>query len=269
MREIHVAETHCKTILNRSGRGFSDYTLNAYLGCAFGCSYCYVPIMRARRGQMDERAWGGWVQVKVNAPDVLRREMLGVPPEARIMIGTATDSWQPLEKKYGISRRILEELAYYPNHVSILTRSPLLLRDIDILRRMPDVSVGVSLPTFDERARRVFEPRAPAVAGRVHLVRRLVQAGLRVSLFLCPILYGVGDSAEAVRDYLRRAAELGVARVICDMMSYTQVLAKPHMQLLSVYRQESGAKSLLSLPRAALSREIARWSEHYGIPCTL
>src|SRR5690348_2149345 len=105
MRNLHVEEIECKTILNKSVMEFADYTLNAYLGCAFACSYCYVPAMRARRGQVDDKPWGGWVQVKVNAADVLRRQMLRIPAEARIAIGTATDSWQPLEKKYGIARQ--------------------------------------------------------------------------------------------------------------------------------------------------------------------
>src|SRR6266849_5119564 len=139
MRDVHVEEVRCKTILNTSKMPFAEYTLNAYLGCAFGCSYCYVPVMRQRRGQFDEMIWGRWVQVKVNAPDVLRRQMLDIPMEARISIGTATDSWQPLEKKYEIARRILEELAWYPNPISLLTRSPLLIRDIDVLTRMPNV----------------------------------------------------------------------------------------------------------------------------------
>lgn len=265
MRNLHVEETECRTILNRSVMPFSDYTLNAYQGCAFGCSYCYVPMMRARRGQMDERAWGGWVQVKVNAPDVLRRQMLRVEPEARIAIGTATDSWQPLEKRYGITRRILEELALYRNPVSILTRSPLLIRDIDILTRMERVSVGVSLPTFDERARRVFEPDAPAIPGRVALVRRLVAAGLRVSLFWCPILPGVMDNAAAVEEYMGRAAELGVARVIWDTLNYTEGLARPHMQLLRVYREGGAGPRPPSLPKPALAREIARCAARHGL----
>ncbi len=268
MRDLQVEEVHCKTILNRSTMPFADYTLNAYQGCAFGCSYCYVPVMRSRFRLEDERKWGRWVQVKVNAPDVLRVQMQRVPMDARIAIGTATDSWQPLEKRYGIARRILEELAYYPNPVSLLTRSPLLIRDIDVLTRMPDVRVGVSLPFFDERARRIFEPGAPAIAGRIHLVRRLVDAGLCVSLFWCPILYGVADTAEAVQDYLRRAAELGVKRVVCDTLNYTEKLAEPHMQLLRLYREGQG-KSPMSLPRPALSREIARWSAHYGVKCRL
>src|SRR2546423_12538889 len=125
MRGLHVTEIECKTILNKSVMPFADYTLNAYQGCAFACSYCYVPVMRARRGQEDEQGWGRWVQVKVNAADILRRQMLNIPMEARIAIGTATDSWQPLDKKYEIARKILQELSYYPNPVSLLTRSPL------------------------------------------------------------------------------------------------------------------------------------------------
>ncbi len=264
MQGLHVEEVTCKTILNRSTMGFADYTLNAYQGCAFGCSYCYVPVMRRRFRLEDERPWGGWVQVKVNAPEVLRRQMQKIPLDARIAIGTATDSWQPLEKRYGIARRILEELTYYPNPVSLLTRSPLLIRDIDLLQRMPNVRVGVSLPTFDDRTRRVFEPHAPAIPGRVHLIRRLVEAGLKVTLFWCPILYGVCDNAEAVEEYLRQAAELGVHRVVWDTLNYTEALARPHMQLLRVYR-EGGGDSRPSLARPALAREIARWSEHYGL----
>lgn len=269
MRNVNVTEIECKTILNKSTMGFADYTLNAYQGCVFGCSYCYVPVMRARRGQLDETPWGGWVQVKTNAPDVLRRQMLRVDPEARIAIGTATDSWQPLEKRYRISRRILEELACYPNKVNILTRSPLLIRDIDLLTRMERVSVGVSLPTFDEQARRVFEPNASAIPGRVELVRRLVAAGVRVSLFWCPLLYGVSDNEAAVEEYLRQAAELGVVRVICDTLNYTEALARPHMQLLRVYQARRNAPSPPRLSRPALSAEIARWSAHYGVPCRL
>jgi len=268
MRGVHVQEIECKTILNRCPMDFADYTLNAYQGCVFGCSYCYVPLMRRRFRLEDEHPWGRWVHVKTNAPDVLRRQMQRVPLEARIAIGTATDSWQPLEKRYRISRRILEELAHYPNPVSIVTRSPLLVRDIDVLRRMPAVSVGISLPTFDERARRVFEPFAPAIPGRVELVRRLVAAGIRTSLFWCPILYGVSDSAAAAKEYLRRAAELGVARVVCDTLNYREQLAAPHMRLLRVYG-EAGGERRESLPRPALAREIARWSSHYGVPCRL
>ncbi len=269
MRNLHITETFCKTILNRSKVGASDYTLNAYQGCAFGCAYCYVPVIRGFRGVADPAPWGGWVQVKVNAPDVLRRQMLSAPSDAKILIGTAADSWQPLEKQYQISRRLLEELALYPNPVSILTRSPLLLRDMDILLRMPSLTVGVSIPTFDDTARRIFEPYAPAIPGRVHLVRRLAEAGLKPRLFWCPILYGVSDTPEAVRDYFEHAAQSGVERIVCDRMNYARILAKPHMRLLAEYRRQRPGSRAASLSAEALSAEIARWSSHYGIECRL
>src|SRR5258708_7982205 len=265
MRDLHVEEIHCKTILNRSTMPFAEYTLNAYLGCAFGCSYCYVPVMRQRRGQCDEMKWGSWVQVKVNAPDVLRRQMLDIPMEARISIGTATDSWQPLEKKYGIARRILEELAYYPNHVGIVTRSPLLIRDIDVLKRMEDVSVGVSLPTFDDRIRRIFEPDAPAIAGRINLIKRLVDAGIKVPLFWCPILNGVMDKRDAVRDYLEREAQLNVSRLIWQSLNYLEGIMPQHLQLIGKNRAVLPFEQSDKLSKDELASEIAYWCKRYGL----
>lgn len=264
-----VEEIACKTLLNRARTGFSEYTLNVYQGCAFACSFCYVPVMRDRHRVGNERPWGTWVQAKMNAADVLRREMLRVPETARIQIGTATDSWQVAEKRCGISRKVLEELAHYPNPVRLLTRSPLLIRDIDILARMADVSVGVSVSSFDDRARRVFEPTAPAIPGRVALIRRLVARGIRVRLFWCPLLYGVSDTAAAVAEYLEAAAALGVRKVVCDTLSYADVLGANHMRLLRLYRECAGAPQGPTLTRPQLRAEIARKSAECGIDCRL
>lgn len=269
MRSLRVQEIECKSILNKSVMEFSDYTLNAYQGCAFACSYCYVPAMRQRRGQVDEHPWGGWVQVKVNAADVLRRQMLKIAPEASIAIGTATDSWQPLEKKYGIARDILTELSYYPNPISILTRSPLLIRDIDMLQRIENVRVGVSLPTFDERIRRAFEPFAPSIAARLHLIRKLVEAGIPPSLACAPILPGVTDNADAIREYLKNAAQLGARRVWFGMFHHGDYLAAPHMRLVRAYRESGAAPASRSLLKSDLANEVARWSQHYGVPATI
>ena len=269
MEGVAVREILCKTILNRSRMGFAEYTVNAYQGCAFGCAYCYVPVLRARRGQADADRWGGWVEVKTNAADVLRRQMLRVEPEARISIGTAADSWQPVERKYGIARAILHELSYYPNPVQIVTRSPLLLRDIDLLRRIPNVWVGVSIPTFDDSVRRVFEPRAPTIAARRRLVRALVEADLRVRLFWCPLLPGVTDNAKAAREYLEEAAALGVRKVFCETMNYGEMLGSAVHELRLRWQAETGREPEPSLSRYALAREIARWSARTGVACRL
>jgi DNA repair photolyase len=269
MKNLFVEEIECKTILNKSVMGFADYTLNAYQGCAFGCSYCYVPVMRSRRGQVDETRWGRWVQVKVNAPDVLRRQMLKVEPDARITIGTSTDSWQPLEKFYRITRQLLIEFSYYPNPLSILTRSPLLLRDIELLQRISNISVGVSLPTFDDGIRRAFEPFAPAIPGRVHLIKKLVEAGLPPSLACAPILPGVTDTAEFVQDYLRRTADLGVRRVWFGMFNYTEQLTAPHLRLRQAYREKAGTPTAPSIPKYRLAEEVRRCGREYGVEVSI
>ncbi len=272
---VEIGETACKSLLQKSRMGFTDYALNPYTGCAFGCSFCYVPSLRKFRGQEWE-TWGRWTQAKTNAPEVLRRELKKIPPDARITIGTATDAWQPIEKRYGLTRAILEELARHPNPVSLLTRSPLLLRDIPILQRMAEnggVHVGVSLSTFDDRARRVFEPRAPAVPGRVHLVRALIAAGIPTSLFWAPLLPGVSDNAEAVTDYMQRAAALGVQRVICDLLNYRETMGAGYAERLRAYYAAANASGdpvcgRRVLSRAALAHEIKRQADRFGLHCS-
>jgi DNA repair photolyase len=96
-----------------------------------------------------------------------------------------------------------------------------------------------------------------------------VEAGLNVRLFWCPILYGVADTSEAVQNYFENAARLGVDRIICDRMNYSRILAKPHMRLLAEYRRQIQGSKSVSLSAEALSREIARWSIHYGIDCRI
>ncbi len=220
--------------------------------------------MRARRGQIDEKPWGDWVQVKLNAAEVLREQLLHIDPGAKIAIGTATDSWQPLEKRYAIARNCLEQIAWHSNPISLLTRSPLLLRDIDVLQDISDVKIGVSLPTFDDGTRRIFEPNAPAIRGRLNLIEALVNAGFHVSLFWCPILYGVNDNKEAIHDYVRRAADLGVTRLIYDTLGYRDFLWNAHLELLNSFQQYS-PQSSPSLSNTAIADEINYWADHYSV----
>jgi DNA repair photolyase len=273
--KVQISETTCKSLLQKSKMGFTDYALNPYVGCAFGCSFCYVPSLRKFRGQEWE-TWGQWAEIKSNAPEVLRREMAKIDPDAHITIGTATDAWQPIEKRAGITRAILEELAKHPNPVTIVTRSPLLMRDIPLLQRMAEAGrlhLCISLSTFDDRARRVFEPRAPSVTGRAHLVRAVVDAGLPMTLFWAPLLPGVSDNREAIEEYLSRAAALGVRRVMCDLLNYRETMGPGYAERLRAYyaacaAEENGQPTgRPALGRTALAREIARRADHYGILC--
>jgi DNA repair photolyase len=273
-RNPTLTEVACKTLLQKSRSPWTDYTLNPYAGCAFGCSFCYVPSLRKFRGQEDWQTWGQWVQAKSNASEVLRRELAKIPPDARITIGTATDAYQPVEKRLGITRAILETIAESGHSVSIVTRSPLLLRDIPLLQQMARegrARVALSLSTFEERARRIFEPHAPAVPGREHLARQLLAADIPLTLFWAPLLPGVSDNAEAVENYLRRAAEIGIRRVMCDLLNYRDTCGKEYAaRLRDFYAAEAAAtgekpRGRPALSRPALAREIRNQAAVYRV----
>lgn len=268
MRTLSVQEIRCKHLLHRTGASFAEVTINPYIGCGFGCSYCYVPVLRAKRGQPGAQTWGQWVQVKVNAPDVVRREMLDVPRDTHILIGSATDAWQPIEKRYQVSRGVLYELSFYPNRVTILTRSPLLLRDIDLLKRFERLSVHISVPTVDEKVRRVFEPHAPAVAGRIELTRRLLKAGIRTTWAWCPFLPGVENTPEHIRQYVRVAAQAGVTEIWVGRINYWSSLAERYRSLLSRYRLQTGWVPHLLL-REQTEQMVREECERAGILCRI
>jgi len=268
LRSMQVQEIRCRHLLHRTRASFAEVTINPYVGCGFGCCYCYVPILRAKRGQEGAQTWGTWVQVKVNAPDVVRREMLDLPRDSHILIGSATDAWQPIEKRYRVSRGVLYELSFYPNRVTILTRSPLLVRDIDLLKRFEHVSVHISVPTVDEAVRRVFEPHAPAVAGRVELTRRLLKAGIRTTWAWCPFLPGVENTPEQTRQYVRTAKQAGVTEIWVGRINYWSALEERYCSLLRRYRTQAGGMSHLLL-RAQTEQMVREECEKAGIMCRM
>jgi len=181
-----IREITARTVLGRSGVRGIDYSLNPYVGCAHGCRYCYADFMRRFSGHAEP--WGEFVDVKTNAADCLRRELRRRPP-GLVSLSLVTDPYQPAERSYGLTRQCLEVLAEAPAfRVSILTRSPMVLRDLEVLRALPAVEVGLSIGTDRDDIRRIFEPRAPAIGPRLDALRRLREAGLRTYAFVGPIL---------------------------------------------------------------------------------
>ena len=194
---IRVIETDSRALLTpQTPRSFLrefDYTLNPYGGCAFACGYCYVPgVLHGRAEQLG--GWGEYVEVRVNAPEVVARQrhkLLDRP----FFCASATGPWQPVEKRYEITRRLLGVLSGIWFRFGLFsTRSPLLLRDLDLLRGMAErIEVGVSVPTDREDVRRIFEPRNPPVAARLETARRLRAAGISVRLHVSPALPATPD----------------------------------------------------------------------------
>jgi len=178
-----VREIFAKTILSKSA--IQDYALNAYVGCQHDCRYCYAHFMKRFTGHAEP--WGSFVDVKVNAPDLLAREVLR-KKVGRVWISGVCDAYQPLEARHRLTRRCLEILVEHGWPVTVQTKSPLVLRDLDILKRSADAEVGFTITTADERLRKVFEPGAPPLARRIEALEVLHAAGIRTFVMVAPLL---------------------------------------------------------------------------------
>jgi len=223
--------------------GMSYWSINPYIGCAFGCAYCYAryahryAMERAADAEVlspalayDAAAMPPWLAferrifVKRNVADLLRRTLrhgsarhLGLVQGEGVMIGTATDPYQPAERRFRLTRGILEVLAEHPGlRVGVITKGPLITRDIDVLRRIARVSrlfIHLSLITVDRDLARRLEPRAPTPDARLRALARLRDAGLDAGVNLMPVLPGITDQPDALDAVVRRVAAAGATHV--------------------------------------------------------
>lgn len=183
--QLIIREIIAKSILTKSGIPGADYCINPYIGCFHGCRYCYATFMKKYTNH--EEPWGSFVDVKMNAPEILRRQLKRAV-KGTIIISSVTDAYQPVEGRYKLTRRCLEELLSYQFPVGILTKSPLVLRDMDIIKKFRDIEVGITITTNDERIRKIFEPKAPPVEARIQTLKRLHENGIRTYVFIGPVL---------------------------------------------------------------------------------
>ncbi len=202
-----IRETHPKTILSVSK--VYDYVVNPYTGCQHSCSYCYARFMKRFSGHSEP--WGQFVDVKVGAPELLRQAVARKKP-GRVWVSGVCDPYQPLEARYKLTRQCLEILAQNDWPVTVQTRSPLALRDIDILQAGRQFEAGFSVPTADDRIRALFEPAAPPIPARLHALDELHRAGIRTYAMIAPMLPG----AEALPEMLAGKIDF----VLVDRMNY-------------------------------------------------
>ena len=204
---MKIREIHSKAILSSSQ--VYDYTINPYVGCQHACSYCYARFMKRFTGHTEP--WGDFVDVKMNAPDLLRTEITK-KKKGTVWVSGVCDPYQPLEARYRLTRRCLEILVRDGWPVVIQTRSSLVLRDLDILKKAESAEVGLSITSADDEIRRLFEPHAPSVMERVRTVDELHRNGIRTYVMIAPMLPGAED--------LVGILEGKVDYVILDRMNY-------------------------------------------------
>ncbi len=205
-----VEKINVRSILSKTGIPGLKYCINPYVGCAHACKYCYATFMKRFTGHIEP--WGSFVDVKINAPEVLRRQLKRAE-RGRIIMSSVTDPYQPIERKYMITRKCLEVLALCQFPLDILTKSPLVFRDIDLISKFKDASVGLTITTDDDRVRQIVEPFAPPVQARMETLRKLHEKGIHTYVFIGPTLPMNPESlAEKTRPY--------VDSVIIDRMNY-------------------------------------------------
>lgn len=202
----------CKTALSRSRLPGLDWALNPYRGCTHSCAYCYAQDVTRFE---PARPWGEVLEVKSNIIQVLRKELRNAR-EGVVGVGTVTDPYQPAEKRFELTRGCLSVLRSKGMEVSVLTKSPLVLRDLDILGGWAGAEVGLSVATVDPKLTSILEPGAPPPEERMAALERLTRSGVKTYLMAAPIVPGLSDDRSSLCELVSRASAAGVRRIMWD-----------------------------------------------------
>ncbi len=195
---MNVREIECKSILSDSGIYGVDYSINPYRGCAHGCSYCYARFMEKFTDHED--SWGNFVDVKINARKALEDDLFK-KEKGSVLLSSVTDPYQKIEEKYQLTRNILSRLANTKFPVNILTKSDLILRDIDVLRQFNSerISVGFTINFLDEEDRKIWEDKAPKIEDRLEALKEISERGINCYVHVGPHLNGITDLQEILK----------------------------------------------------------------------
>ncbi len=219
---VDYREEPCKAALNRvKGMPF-EWSLNPYMGCVHRCTFCYVRAFEKRADRPSGDEYGRSIRVKINVADVLRRELARRSWKGdHVAIGAATDPYQPAEGRYKLTRACLETLRDAGNPFHIITRSPMIVRDLDVLveaASRAELSVTFSVPTLDEDVWRKTEPGTPPPRQRLRAVRELVDAGLKAGVGMAPLLPGISDRPDQLRAVVEAAREAGATGIWANVL---------------------------------------------------
>jgi len=284
LREGHNVEYFtlpAKSLLNRcvSKRAMPfTWTINPYRGCEFGCRYCYARYTHEFMEMRDGMEFEQKIYVKQHAANLLRKELRRVKEDESIALGTATDPYQPAEKRYEVTRGILEVFAAHRGfELGIVTKSNLVERDINLLQnlaRSNKLSVHITITTLDTDLARILEPRAPRPDLRLDAVRALSAAGLRVGISCSPVVPGITDAPHDLESLIRAASDCGADYVFanplflkpCSAAVFLPFLEQHFPHLAENYRQRYQNRAFVTQPYAKhLSDLISRLRQKYKL----
>src|SRR5690349_18690532 len=275
---VEYREEPCRSALNRVHGMAFRWSLNPYMGCVHRCTFCYVRAFERRADRPSDERYGTSIRVKVNVAEVLARELArpGWKRES-VAMGAATDPYQPAEGRYRLTRGCIQALAAARNPFSIITRGPMIVRDVDVLRQAAmraEVAVTFSVPTLDREIWRRTEPGTAPPRQRLRALRVLVDAGLDVGVGMAPILPGLSDDPALLADVVRAAREAGATGVWCNILHlnpgtrehFLEHLARDWPALLpryeEIYRRSAYPDRAHAEP---LKSRVAALREEFGV----
>jgi DNA repair photolyase len=210
---VIVRDVECKSVLNRSA--LADYCINPYIGCQHGCKYCYAESY-TRRFTKHTEAWGDFVDIKINAPTILAREIKR-KTKGEVYISSLTDAYQPLEQKHELTRKLLEILLKHQFPITIQTKSVLVLRDLDLIKKFQERKIGFTITSLDDNVRKQFEPLSSSVEEKMQALEDLRANGIKTYAFFGPILPYLSD--QNLQEHLHKIAHTGVDYIYVDKLN--------------------------------------------------
>jgi DNA repair photolyase len=275
--DVEYLEQPCKSALNRvKGMPF-NWSLNPYMGCEHRCAFCYVRAFELRADRPSDDRYGRSVRVKTNVAEVLRRELSRASwKRESVAVGAATDPYQPAEGRYRLTRACLGAFADHATPVGLITRGPMIVRDVDVLAqlaRSADLTVNFSIPTLDEDIWRRTEPGTAHPRQRLRAIERLAGAGIKVGVGMAPILPGLSDRPQLLEAVVRAARDAGAVSIWANLLylregtreHFLDVLGRHWPDLLPQYEAEYQGRGYLPKDRVEpvqrKVRELARQLE--------
>jgi DNA repair photolyase len=271
-------EEPCRSALNRvKGMAF-EWSLNPYMGCVHRCTFCYVRAFERRADRPSDERYGTSIRVKVNVVEVLGKELARPSWQGdSVAVGAATDPYQPAEGKYKLTRGCIQAFAEASNPFSLITRGPMIVRDLDVLTeaaRRAKVSITFSIPTLDGEVWRKTEPSTAHPRQRLRAVKELVDAGIKVGVGMAPILPGISDRPEQLRDVVKAAREAGATGVWTNLLflragtreHFLEHLARDWPEQLEHYLElYEGRAYLRSGEAKPLRQQVGALAKEYGV----